>query len=133
MNGVIHAYYRVHSSNMHNMHFGGLLDDFVARRRTYKRFFELDSDRLSHPRRLRHLAQRRLAREALRQIPFLESTMRVDGTQMLMSFAADLAPNDHVVRALYRLTCRRPFSAALLRAEAHRSYLRDRHELQVGT
>jgi len=133
VNGVIQAYYRVHGRNMHTVDFGGVLDDFVARRETYREFLDSDGALLDDPDRLWRLARRRLAREALRHTQYLATTRDgIPHIPTMLDFAARLDPRDRVVRAWYAWAARPPMAGLVFRAEAHRTFLRDQRELRVG-
>jgi glycosyltransferase involved in cell wall biosynthesis len=143
VNGRIQAYYRVHAANMHSTEFGGLLDDFEARRDTYQAFFEADGHLLSRRGQLEKLWRRRLAREALRQIVYLpRSAERPDRARALLDFAANLAPRDRIIRAFYSVAVSGSLGAssmhhglhwAWFQVEWHRAFLREERELRIGT
>ncbi|WP_082561722.1 glycosyltransferase family 2 protein [Microbacterium sp. Root61] len=134
VNGRVQAYYRVHAANMHLTEFGGLLDDFIARRDTYDAFFAVDGARLPGARRLNRLWRRWLAREALRQIAYLPlGSERAAEARELYAFATELAPGDRAVRSFYRFASSDAIVPVWFRVEAQRTYRRDQHELKVGT
>lgn len=134
VNGRVQAYYRVHSANMHLTQFGGLLDDFVARRDTYETFFASDGSGLEEAARLDRLWRRALAREALRQIAYLpRGADRAARAHELAAFATAVAPGDRALRGFYRIAASDLLVPAWFRVEAQRTYRRDRRELKVGT
>ncbi|MFD7310147.1 glycosyltransferase family 2 protein [Promicromonospora sp. NPDC059942] len=63
VNGPVQAYYRQHDANMHNVQFGGNLDNWRSVLETFDLFFREDGHLLRRPDRLRARADAAVARE----------------------------------------------------------------------
>jgi glycosyltransferase involved in cell wall biosynthesis len=65
VNGPVQAYYRQHDSNMHNVQFGGNLDNWRSVLETFDLFFREDGHLLRRPGRLHARAAAAVAREVV--------------------------------------------------------------------
>jgi hypothetical protein len=133
VNGMKQAYYRVHDANMHSTWFGGLLDDLEARRTTFRRFFEVDGERLANRDALEHAARKGLAREAYTELAYLPVSARwQEQTRSLLEYARDVDPGGRARRAYYRLAARTRLGTLAFRVDKHRKWRRDQRELRTG-
>ncbi|MCX6502864.1 MAG: glycosyltransferase [Microbacterium sp.] len=90
VNGPTQAYYRDHGANMHVQDYGGVLDDTIAVRRTFEKFFAADGSLLRRPGALERRARRSVAREALvRGVSLIHQGAPADALHGLRDFAVD--------------------------------------------
>ncbi len=132
VNGPVQAYYRIHDSNMHDVDFGGLLDDSREVLATFDRFIVAEEANLARPRALSRTARRQVAREVLRRSALLTGSEREHVTE-LREFARNASPTDWVARLAYGPGMERAL-LPLLRQEAELQWkIRYHRELRWGT
>ncbi|MET0739060.1 MAG: glycosyltransferase family 2 protein [Acidimicrobiales bacterium] len=94
VNGPVQAHYRVHDANMHLTSYAGWLTDLRERRRTFSILFDERAPGLDDVAALRPVAERALAREALRRARL---THRDDGgspqVEEYLRYASETCPS----------------------------------------